>query len=466
MSLGWLTESALVPAKATPIEVGKSSILDLQAIVADKEHSTLDRIARDEELGLHKRKKVARTTQSSSKRSKRGGSSKHRRKKHGDGNDEPRNKGVDSRAASDKRARKMAKRLGRQRLLRKVELYNRLKAAGANPVAEDDDHVAALLKQAPAPAHPISGGHEADSDTVSSTTRVPPTTVRGPGSCEPAAPLYAPRRNNSPEQNAKRQLSALPTPDADGMIEFTDEFGRSRRIVAGSQDHQSYLLAARERERQQREQAREAEHQLQQQRQASEARGPRSGLGFAASSRHGGGGTRARATIIDGGVRAQWEVRLANSAREHVADVARETIEGRAAAAARRAALDAHREELSLAPPQQRSNPGDDDGNGGGGSGGGGAASTRITTRTEDRRARQRSRTKVGFKATVRTPCAMYVYMYGLHVDDACSCVVALHFPSHCHHHHHHYYYDHNTQCQRANDEGCCFSMRRPPMHC
>lgn len=323
MSLGWLTESALLPQKESAIEVDKSSILDLQAIVAAKEHTTLNDIAAAEERGLHKRKaQFQRTAGRDGKIHKRKRKSK-RGKKNSEHSafDGDRNRGVDQRSAQDKRDRKAEKRRGQERLLKKVELYNKLKAAGTNPVAEADETVLTYLKPS------LDSGSSSPSST------------------------------NSPAPPSKSSNSGGVTQrvgNAGDTIEVTDEFGRVRKMIRGSREHREHVESLRpvptattdSSAYQSRLQAEEAERLTR----LNDERNHRQGLGFASSR----GPATDTVPVANGGIRSQWEVRLSSAARQHTQAIARETAAGQAKAAAARATLAAEKSKLKKTDERAR----------------------------------------------------------------------------------------------------------------
>jgi len=124
MSLGFLTESALVPSKAKPIKVNSKSLVDLKAIVYVQEQ---EKKKREEARGL------------SSFRSKRGAQSKRKKQRK----DEEKNKGIEKRQWKDEEEdvlnddERSKKKRYKQVLIEKAKLYDELAKGGAIAGHED-----------------------------------------------------------------------------------------------------------------------------------------------------------------------------------------------------------------------------------------------------------------------------------------------------------------------------------------
>lgn len=204
MSLGFLTESALVPSKAKPIRVDSKSLFDLKAVVFQKEQERQQRHREHQDQDQH---------DSSSGRPAGKYAHLKGRKRAGDQPNErdgrvfkDRNRGVEKRMRRDQDAqedrlpdqddeRAWHKRSA-EALKRKAKLYDAM-MAGQRP------------------------GGDGESSVLAAECLV--------------------------DFDAKRERS-FEAVDQQELVEITDEFGRSRSVVSGGPEHTAYLQQQRQQE--------------------------------------------------------------------------------------------------------------------------------------------------------------------------------------------------------------------------
>lgn len=181
MSLGFLTESALLPSKAKRIEVDGKSLLDLKAVVFEKEQQ---QAAAAPSISLrHKRGRHAAASVTAA--SSRGVFSRP-------------NKGVAERQAADERARlaQNKKKQSAAALEKKAKLYDQLKSGA---IADPDKHGFLVAFSGKAPEDDGGGG--------------------GGGG-----------------EEATQDLAST----SDGEVEIEDEFGRARVVTKRSREFAEY----------------------------------------------------------------------------------------------------------------------------------------------------------------------------------------------------------------------------------
>jgi hypothetical protein len=212
MSLGFLTESALVPSKATPIKVDAQSLVDLKAVVFQKDQERQRRLR--DALG------AGETSANASAASRGLGKYAHLRGKS-------RKRGGSASLSLEE------DRLGKRGASpnRGVEKRSRRDLEVAELEVSDRDNDAALARKSRA--------------MLEKKARLYDEMMRGHGPVEAAASEFlvdfGSKRLASSEAE-DRSASQLDEADA---VEIVDEFGRSRLVPRGSSAHLEFLDASR-----------------------------------------------------------------------------------------------------------------------------------------------------------------------------------------------------------------------------
>lgn len=182
MSLGFLTESALVPSKAKPIHVDSKSLFDLKAVVFQKEQERQQRRAQEQD-------------QDDSGRPAGKYAHLKGRKRSGEHNDrvfKGRNRGVEKRMRRDEDAHK------------------------DQPPDQDDERA----------------WHKKSTEALKRKAKLYDAMMAGKRSSVLAAECLV-------DFDAKREL-AVETLEKE-LVEITDEFGRSQSVVSGGDEHKAFL---------------------------------------------------------------------------------------------------------------------------------------------------------------------------------------------------------------------------------
>lgn len=212
MSLGFLTESALVPSKAKPIAVDAKSLVDLKAVVFQKDQERQrrlrDALEADGDGATGGGRNLARYAHLRGKSRKRAGAASLSKEEDRIGK-RGSNRGVDKRRRRDEESAELDKdskdddeawaRKSESMLQKKAELYDqmmngRVKDAGVASAMVSESLVDFAAKRS-----------------------------RDPGRAEAAQPV-------------------------DETVEITDEFGRTRRVASGSPEHLRFLEASKPKE--------------------------------------------------------------------------------------------------------------------------------------------------------------------------------------------------------------------------
>ncbi|ETW00342.1 hypothetical protein H310_07709 [Aphanomyces invadans] len=167
MSLGFLTESALVPSKAKSIKVDSNSLVDLQAVIYKKEQEQRQKGAGETSHATLRAKRGARATKSSESTKSNRGINKRKQK-----DDEDELLGEDERAK---------KKRSRQILIEKAKLYDDLASGrkAIHPSSTMDDSAAPLVNFAEKKLAACGAIHK-DHEFVDGTHHPPPPSASAP----------------------------------------------------------------------------------------------------------------------------------------------------------------------------------------------------------------------------------------------------------------------------------------------
>jgi len=278
MSLGFLTESALLPSKAKKINVDSRSMLDLKAIVYEKEDQ-------------------AKQTGGESLRKSRGRQATGGRR--GDSDVFQRsNKGVHARNQRDEEELETMSKKQRAKaaLERKAALYDKLQRG---EIEDPEKHGFLVNFERKGPAE----------DTAAAVSAKP---VSG--------------------QEHSFEDKLLEHPD---MAEITDEFGRTRVVHRRSQEYAEHLERERGGGHGVKRQREETEGQAQWPVSSGHNRDE---CGDWAGKHHKEGkgmldfGGHEEPVVVNGRVKSRWDVTLSNQEKEYLKEIAEETEANRAAA--------------------------------------------------------------------------------------------------------------------------------------
>ncbi|RLN38535.1 hypothetical protein BBJ28_00025206 [Nothophytophthora sp. Chile5] len=202
MSLGFLTESALVPSKAKPIQVDAKSLVDLKAVVFQKDQERQRRL-RDaltaDDDGGHSGRRLSKYAHL------RGGNKS--RKRLG--------------ASSSSALSRGEERTGRSRCNRGVEARNRRDEEMQELETPDEDDDRAW--------------HKRSTEMLRKKARLYEDMARGEGASAQASGDFL------VDFEAKRSSTAGGVAKQTELVEITDEFGRSRRVAIDSEEYTAFV---------------------------------------------------------------------------------------------------------------------------------------------------------------------------------------------------------------------------------
>lgn len=211
MSLGFLTESALVPSKATPIKVDSQSLVDLKAVVFQKDQERQQRL-RDaletSEVGGSGRN-LAKYAHLRGKSRKRGGSASLSREED---------------------------RLGKRGTNRGVEKRSRCDEAAVELDIGERDDDAAMARKSKA--------------MLEKKAKLYEQMMSGRGQVGAVASEFLVDFESKRLASSEDKRVAAPQSEAD-PVEIVDEFGRTRRVPRGSPEHLEFVEASRCKDKQQ-----------------------------------------------------------------------------------------------------------------------------------------------------------------------------------------------------------------------
>lgn len=271
MSLGFLTESALVPSKATPIKVDAQSLVDLKAVVFQKDQERQRRLRDAVEAGEPSASASASATG-------RGlGKYAHLRgksRKHG---------GSAGLSREDDRLGKLGVNANRG-----VEKRRRRDQEAAELETSDRDDDAALARKSRA--------------MLEKKARLYDEMMRGRGPVEAATSEFLVDFESKRLASSEATDTLAPQLDEAEGVEIVDEFGRSRMVPRGSPAHLESLSGSRRKDRQQQDDDRSG----------NRARGEEGEEEEAAAKRRGAGSSF---------VVSQWEHRLNAAEKTYLHEV-------------------------------------------------------------------------------------------------------------------------------------------------
>eukprot|EP01138_Halocafeteria_seosinensis_P001834 gb/GECG01001877.1/.p1 GENE.gb/GECG01001877.1/~~gb/GECG01001877.1/.p1 ORF type:complete len:317 (+),score=54.36 gb/GECG01001877.1/:1-951(+) len=155
MSLGFLTESTILPRKAKSIRVSGSSILPLQSLKAEKEQSLADHLEQDEETGeVYSRRSGTVGSFRQTHRQRKGSTSSSERHKRGSkrhtSDETSTNRGVSERDERDRSSLRDADESSKEqkvyaKLLEKSKLYDKLVSGDQADTQDNEEEDSAPL---------------------------------------------------------------------------------------------------------------------------------------------------------------------------------------------------------------------------------------------------------------------------------------------------------------------------------